>query len=219
MIDPLNLIPDEQSEDNGVQKGWTAIWELAARYHRYEVEGLQHVMQDPDNRKTSLIVGYHGRPLAVDLCILSVRLRQMLGYFPHCFMHRHVRSLPGGEHIIESLGFLTHDGEPIEQAKAKGEHILVPPGGASEGMRRYRDNYQVRWPSSGYARLAVRHRLDIIPVACAQELTKLISDCSTVKRLSSAWVPTRSGRGRPGPVLDRLVYIRFRRPFQRNSIK
>ena len=167
MNDLLQLIPDVQSEDNAVQKGWTAIWEVAARYHRYQVEGLEHVLQDPENRKTSLIVGYHGRPLAVDLCILSVRLRQLLGYFPHCFMHRQVRSIPGGDHIIESLGFLTHDGEPIEEAKAKGEHILVPPGGASEGMRTYRDNYQVRWPSSGYARLAVRHGLDIIPVACA----------------------------------------------------
>lgn len=148
--------------DNAIQNAWIAFWEFAACYHRYEVEGLSHLDNQP-----VLIAGYHGRAIAADLCILSVKLKHRLGYLPHCFVHRSLTLLPGLKEAIESLGFLTHDDESIAEAVQRGEHILVPPGGAAEGMRTLHDNYKVRWPTTGYVKLAVRHGLPIVPVAAA----------------------------------------------------
>jgi len=180
-----------------IQKAWITIWELAAVYHRYEVEGMENLLgEDEHGKQAVLIAGYHGRALAVDLCILSVRLKQRLGYFPHCFVHRSLKLLPGATQAIDALGFVTHDDEAISRAVENGEHILLPPGGASEGMRTYHDNYQVRWPSYGYAKLAVRHGLPIVPVACAgadDTYIGLLDGDKIVRRLGLsrkwAWAP------------------------------
>ncbi len=193
MSELASPVPAPQRQpDNRTQKVWTAVWEFAARYHRYEVEGIEHVLQDPDDRKASLIVGYHGRVLAVDMCILSVRLREHLGYFPHCFLHSQLKAIPGAEAAMDSIGFVTGDNDDVERAVAKGEHLVLPPGGAWEGMRTFRDNYQVHWPSTGYIRLALRHGLDIVPVACAgadDTYIGLLHGENIVRRLgiSSRW--------------------------------
>ena len=183
---------EQAQEDNKVQRGWTAVWEMAARYHRYQVEGLEHVLQDPNDRKASLIVGYHGRLLAVDLCILSVKLRKHLGYFPHCFLHKQLKAIPGAEEAMESIGFVTGDDGDVERAVANGEHLILPPGGAWEGMRTFKDNNKVHWPSTGYIYMALKHGLDIIPVGCAgadETYIGLLHGEKIVRRLgvSSKW--------------------------------
>lgn len=148
--------------DKLLQEIWTGFWEFAACYHNYECEGMEHLDNGP-----VLIAGYHGRAIAADLCILSVKIKQRLGYLPHCFVHRTLLVLPGMQEAVKALGFLTHDDEVIATAIAKGEHILVPPGGAAEGMRTVHENYTVHWPTTGYAKLAARHGLPIVPVAAA----------------------------------------------------
>lgn len=141
---------------------WITLWDFSARYHRYEVEGLENLDKEP-----AVIAGYHGRGLAIDLCILSAKLEHRLGYLPHCVVHRDLTLLPGVKTVIDALGFVSHDDEKVAQAVERREHILTPPGGASEGMRSYLDNYRVEWPSTGYIKLAIRHKLPIVPVAAA----------------------------------------------------
>jgi hypothetical protein len=51
---------------------------------------------------------------------------------------------------------------------AQGEHLLVQPGGTREGCRSFRQRYEVDWGDRvGYLRLALRHRLPIIPIAAS----------------------------------------------------
>jgi 1-acyl-sn-glycerol-3-phosphate acyltransferase len=143
---------------------WLATFRAMRVYHRYEVAGLEHL----DGRGACLLVGYHGRPVAYDLCMLTVSLYDRLGYLPHGVVHGAVRSNALMQWVSDGLGFVTGDDEAVARAVARGEHILVQPGGTREGCRSFRHRYRVDWGErTGYLRLALRHRLPIVPVAAA----------------------------------------------------
>jgi 1-acyl-sn-glycerol-3-phosphate acyltransferase len=143
---------------------WLGFWRWRQLYHRYTVEGIERL----DGRRPMLIVGYHGRPLAYDTCMLTVALYDRLGYLPHGVIHRGVETVPGLGWCIDALGFVTSDGEGIERAVARGEHVVVTPGGAAEGCRGLADRYRVAWGTrTGYLRLALRYDLPIVPVAAS----------------------------------------------------
>jgi 1-acyl-sn-glycerol-3-phosphate acyltransferase len=143
---------------------WLGYWRLLRRYHRYTVEGLEHL----DGPGAALVVGYHGRPFAYDMCMLTVTLHERLGYLPHGFVHRGMKRIPVLRWLVDGLGFLTGDDDDVARAVARGEHIVVTPGGAREGCRSYRRRYRVQWGGGvGYVRLALRHGLSIVPVAAA----------------------------------------------------
>jgi 1-acyl-sn-glycerol-3-phosphate acyltransferase len=143
---------------------WLALFRLARRYHRYEVAGFEHLAQP----RAALLVGYHGRPVAYDLCMLGVTIHERLGYLPHGVVHRCVEHQPVMKWVSDRLGLITGDGPAVERAVARGEHILVQPGGTREGCRSFRQRYRVDWgPRMGYLRLALRHGLPIIPIAAS----------------------------------------------------
>ncbi len=141
---------------------WLAFWRWRQLYHRYTVEGLEHL----DGRRAMLIVGYHGRPFAYDMCMLTVALYDRLGYLPHGVVHKGVDVLPGLRLVTDALGFVTTDDASVAAAVARGEHVMVTPGGADEGCRGFDGRYRVAWGDrTGYLRLALRHGLAIVPVA------------------------------------------------------
>ena len=145
-------------------EAWLAVFRLARRYHRYEVEGFEQL----ERPGAALLVGYHGRPIAYDLCMLTVTMYERLGYLPHGVVHRYVEHQPVMRWVSHGLGFVTRDGDAIARAVARGEHILVQPGGTREGCRSVRHRYEVDWGNrTGYLRLALRHGLPILPIAAS----------------------------------------------------
>jgi 1-acyl-sn-glycerol-3-phosphate acyltransferase len=141
---------------------WITFWRTMQYYHRYRVEGLERL----DGDEAMLIVGYHGRPLAFDMSMLTVAIYDRYGYLPHGVVHRGIDNLPGFRWFVDRLGFVTDDGAAIAAAVEAGEHIVVTPGGGQEGCRDFRHRYQVNWGNrTGYVKLAVRHGLKIVPVA------------------------------------------------------
>ncbi|EPX57197.1 putative acyltransferase [Cystobacter fuscus DSM 2262] len=144
------------------QAAWLAAFGLLRHYHRYQLIGLETLLE-PGAR---LIVAYHGRPLAFDQCMLTVVLHEQLGYLPHGIIHGAIDQNPVSRWFRECLGFLTRDEPELEAAVARGEHILVQPGGTREGCRSFRHRYRVDWGERvGYLRLAIKYGLPIVPVA------------------------------------------------------
>ncbi|MCO4747414.1 MAG: acyltransferase family protein [Proteobacteria bacterium] len=140
---------------------WRGYWGAARRYHRYSVQGWEHLPTD----RAALIVGYHGRPIAYDLCMLTVSMYERLGYLPHGIIHQAALELPVMGRMNQSLGFVAGDGPSLGEAVARGEHILVQPGGTREGCRSARHRYEVNWGGRmGYLRLALQYGLPIVPV-------------------------------------------------------
>jgi len=144
--------------------GWVGYWRFWQRYHRYTVEGLHHL----DGERAMLIAGYHGRPLAFDMCMLTVAVYDRLGYMPHGIVHRGLEMSPLFRWSNDAIGFVTDDGDAMRAAIARGEHIVVTPGGGGEGCRSFLQRYRVNWGKrTGYLRLARKYRLPIVPVAAA----------------------------------------------------
>lgn len=141
---------------------WLGTWRAMQRYHRYRVEGLEHL----EPGRAALIVAYHGRPIALDQCLLSVTLHDRDGVLPHGVVHRAAFDDPRLRRIAEGLGFVAGEGPTLTEAVARGELIAVQPGGTREGCRSLRHRYRVDWGErTGFVRLAVQHGLPIVPVA------------------------------------------------------
>jgi hypothetical protein len=142
---------------------WLGLWRAMRVYHRYEVQGFHHL----EGAGAALLVGYHAQGLAFDQCMLSVEIYERLGYLPHGFINKLVDA-PVLRRVFDGLGFFTADGPAIAAAVARGEHVMVQPGGTREACRAVRQRDRVEWgPRTGYLRLALRHGLRIIPIAGA----------------------------------------------------
>lgn len=144
-----------------VVRAWCAAMELAARYFRYTVEGFEH-LRTPGPK---LIVGYHGRPIAWDIVILSARIYRELGHVPAAVAHKTLFQLPVARQLFEGLGAIADDQGELGRALAEGRHVIVTPGGELELSRSFRDRYRVCWRHRrGYLRKAIAHRVPIVPV-------------------------------------------------------
>lgn len=140
---------------------WFAYWRAMRRYHRYEVRGAEHLTTTP-----ALLVGYHGRPIAHDLCMLQSWLLERTGRFPRAFIHAAFEHNAVLRAFVDGLGFVTGDDASLRAALDAGEQLVVTPGGTREGCRSALHRYRVDWGTRrGYLKLALRHRLPIIPAA------------------------------------------------------
>jgi hypothetical protein len=143
---------------------WRALWRAARVYHRYEVRGIERL----DGLGAALLVGYHGRPIAHDQCMLTVTLEERYGVMPHGVVHGAVETNPLMQWVSDDLGFVTGDGAAVEEAVRRGELIMVQPGGTREGCRSSRHRYEVDWGDrTGYLRLALRYGLPVVPLAAS----------------------------------------------------
>lgn len=184
---------------------WLGYWRFWQYYHRYTVEGLEHLDGGP-----ALIVGYHARPLAYDMCMLTVAIYDRLGYLPHGFVHRGTKLIGALRWFTEGLGFVTDDGDGLAAAITRGEHLVTTPGGGDEGCRDFRQRYVVNWGAhTGYLRLALKYRLPIIPGRRRRRRRHLHRPRRRRRRGSAARHPASLGVGaldghraaRPLPVL------------------
>ncbi len=145
---------------NRAQRWWLRYWNTMRRYHRYSVRGFEHLEGD----RPVLIVGYHGKPIAHDLCMLQCLMWERLGYLGHPIFHAGFEELRLKQ-VLDDLGFLVADGPELQQALDRGEHVIVTPGGTREGCRSSRHRHQVHWGRrTGYLRLALKYGLDVVPV-------------------------------------------------------
>ena len=147
-----------------VGSAWYGLWDVMRRYHRFEVRGLERL----DAVRPALLVGYHGRSYATDLIMLQAMLRRTKRPVPRAIIQDLFVTAPVLRWLGEGGQFLGRNERDIAAAVARGEHIIVTPGGVREGYRGIGPRYRVDWEDHlGYLRLAVRHRLPILPVAAS----------------------------------------------------
>lgn len=147
---------------NAAQKFWVAWARALARWHRYEVRGLEHL----DGSEATLVLGYHGRYMATDLMILNDVLLRRHGRLPVSIMHAYSGHNPFFKWLNAGIEAVTGDGPALERAIADRRTIILLPGGNREANRSFRVRYQVDWGDRlGYLKLALRHRLRVVPVA------------------------------------------------------
>jgi len=141
---------------------WVAYWQLMRRYHRFEVNGIENVLRI---RGPAVLVGYHGKPGARDLIMLQIQLLREHGQLTHAVVHDAAFSLPGLRSLAAGMLMIDRDRDTIAAVVARGEKLVITPGGIGEAWGSFRDRHRVNWDGFGYLRLAARHRLPVIPVA------------------------------------------------------
>lgn len=131
-------------------------------WHRYRVVGIERVLAPGP----MLIVGYHGRPVAHDLCMLQTVVLESTGVLPRAFIHAAVQQVPVLGAVVEGMEFVTGGEDELTRAVAEGARLIVTPGGTREGCRSSLERYRVDWGERlGYLKLAVRFGLPIVPTA------------------------------------------------------
>lgn len=141
---------------------WRTSWRFRERWHRYSVEGVEHLLEPG----AALLVGYHGRPVAHDLCMLQIRLEERHGITAHPIMHAAAAQTPVLRHAVKAMGMVTGDGPELAAAVAQGHKLMVTPGGTHEGCRPWTQRYRVDWGGrTGYVKLALKYRLPLVPAA------------------------------------------------------
>jgi 1-acyl-sn-glycerol-3-phosphate acyltransferase len=139
-----------------------------SRYHRMELEG------GPPPRGPCIYVAHHGAGYLVTDLVLACYLLQWKGWFergePHTPLRivssrsRIERWLPGLPRVKELCGIIGTAEEDCVAVLARGEQLLVTPGGSREAQPT-RDFYRLRWEGRyGFARLALRTGAPIVPL-------------------------------------------------------
>lgn len=145
-------------------RNYLRVLAFLRRYHRWSGEGLEHLLGD----QACLIVGYHGRGLPPDLGVLTLEIFERKGYLPHFILHRRIWDVPVLSAILDDVGAVPGDGDPIREAVDRGESLVVAPGGTREMARSFRTRYQVDFGRRrGYLKFAIDLGIPIVPVASA----------------------------------------------------
>lgn len=143
-----------------------ATFRLWMRYFRYEVDGFEILAET----EPAVVVAHHGGPWTFDLWMLGARMHDELGYFPRACWHPAWWRIPALGRLVTQLGGLPRrptDAE-MQELKARGQHIVLAPGGPHEGLRPFWDGRRIDFGRRrGYAKLALAHDMPIIPVVAS----------------------------------------------------
>lgn len=147
-----------------VQEVRSAWLEAMRRWHRYSVDGIEHILTPGPK----LLVAYHGRGIPLDLALLAEKVQHIAGYLPRSIVHEGLWHIPFFSHYLDASGCIPGDGPILRQAITRGETVFVAPGGTYEGLRSFWHRHEVDWgPRRGYLRLALELGIPLIPAATA----------------------------------------------------
>ncbi len=145
------------------EAGWVMEWlALAERYHRYRIEGFEHVPAQGG----ALIVSFHALTV-VDAFLLSRAIFLRDGRVVRGLTDKVMFRIPVVRDLFTTLGIVQGTQENALGLLADGQLAACMPGGGLEWSRSSKQAQQLRWGDHrGYARLAIRAGVPIVPTAC-----------------------------------------------------
>lgn len=158
------------------------------RYLGYSVRGLEHIPRSGP----ALVVSHHPY-CTVGSLLLSKRVMQRDGRTFRGLTQHEAFLIPGLRDLFSSFGIIDGNQTNAERLLQSGQVAFCMPGGALEWSRSSRLKRRLRWGThQGYARLAVRLGLPVIPVACpaADDLFWVFADGTKVSRVLQAILRT-----------------------------
>ena len=154
------------------------------RYHRPVIRGLERIPDGP-----GLYVGNHNAgfltPDTFTFCAAVYRRHGAAG-LPYGLGHEVAIRVPGVHQLVVPLGAVRASHENAHRLFARGDKVLVYPGGDLDAMRPWRHRNRVVFgPRRGYIRLALRAGVPILPLvtAGAHEAFVILSDGRRLARL------------------------------------
>jgi len=158
------LDPDQVHDiDQDLVRAVLPVVTVLQRYFRGEVTGIENIPAGP-----ALLVGNHNGGITFMEPFLLARewhLRTGGTDDFHYLGHDTLFKIPVFGDVIQRLGAVRASYATAGEAFARGRKVAVWPGGNQESFRPWKDRFKVDFHGhSGFVRLAIRHRVPIVPV-------------------------------------------------------
>ena len=185
----LNAIEDIGGPDSeDLEEALAAFLDQAVsfvrRYNRLEIDLRARTPREP-----VLFVANHGFGGIFDLNVMAANaaLEDLELDRPVIFLTHQLAWTLGVGRVIETIGARPASVESAEEAFAKGEHVMVFPGGDVEAAKSFSHRNEVIFGGrSGFARLAMDQKVPIVPIVTAgagESLLVLSDGKSLAKKL------------------------------------
>jgi len=143
-------------------KSLQPVLEALRRYHRFRVEGLEHI---PDHGPAILAV--HHSLATYDAFLFGYELMNQTGRIVTGLGDNKLFAFPGLRRASRSAGLLPASPENGRTLLEEGHLLGVAPGGMREALRPSSERRTVLWEKRrGFVKLAMQVGVPIIPVAC-----------------------------------------------------
>lgn len=133
------------------------------RWHPTRVEGIEHIPDDA----TLLVANHNAGMYTPDTYLFLNALYEQGGAaaMPYALAHQTVFNWPGLSRLLLRVGAVRASPENAARLFARGERILVYPGGDLDALRPFSRRDEVVFGGRrGYVRLALTHGVPITPV-------------------------------------------------------
>jgi 1-acyl-sn-glycerol-3-phosphate acyltransferase len=136
---------------------------LYERYFRVDSQGIEHVPATG----AAILVANHGGVLPVDAAMmcLDVLRRTDPPRIPRAVADHFVPRLPFVSTMFARLGVVSGTRANVRALLERGELVAVWPEGVAGPAKRFRDRYRIKAWRVGFAELAIRHGVPVVPVA------------------------------------------------------
>ena len=157
--------PDSDDLDAALAAFRHRASEFVRRYHRLEVD-----IEVKALRKPVLFVANHGFGGIFDLNVLAANaaLEDLKLDRPVVFLTHQLAWTLGVGPVIEHLGARPASEESATEAFADGKHVMVFPGGDLDAGKSFQHRNEIIFGGrNGFARLAIAHKVPIVPIVTA----------------------------------------------------
>ena len=174
--------PDSQDLEEALAAFLDQAVSFVRRYNRLEIDLRARIPREP-----VLFVANHGFGGIFDLNVMAsnAALEDLELDRPVIFLTHQLAWTLGVGRVIEHIGARPASVESAEEAFAKGEHVMVFPGGDVEAAKSFSHRNEVIFGGrSGFARLAMDQKVPIVPIvtAGAGESLLVLSDGKTLAK-------------------------------------
>lgn len=175
LSDPTAEIDEFGADRRSYERLKPLIEWLFVEYFRTEVDGVGHV----PSQGAALLVANHGGLLPFDALMLRYATEELhpAGRTPRFLIEDWFMAAPVISLLLQRLGAIRGSQDNAARLLERGHLVGIFPEGSKGVTKPYRDRYRVqRFGRGGVIRLALRHRVPIVPVGVvgAEELYPLI---------------------------------------------
>jgi hypothetical protein len=143
--------------------------------------GAEHVPREG----AVLIVGNHTIYGLIDIPMLGLELYEKTGRLVRGLGDHNHFALPLWRDFLHALGAVRGTRENCARLFARGDAVLVFPGGGREVMKRKHEKYRLIWKERvGFARLAIQYGVPIVPLAAVgvEDMFEILVDAGEILR-------------------------------------
>ena len=138
-----------------------ALRDLPIRYFHATLEGAENIPRDGG----ALLVGNHSF-LGIDGFVLGMLVLRETQRLVRFLGEKNLWKIPGLGGIITALGVIPGEPDAATALLTQGEIVAVYPGGIDDSFKSRDERYRLKWGArAGFARIAMRARVPIVPVA------------------------------------------------------